>query len=202
MDERFAPILQVIAIMNDFPAPWFVAGGWAIDLFLEKVTRPHADVEIGIYRADQQLIWNHLPGWNLEKAITTPEGGKWVAWDRSEELQLPIHQIKANREDGPCREFEFFLNEQSGDSWMSRRHAGLTRPVETVTIKSFLGIPILSPEIQLLFKAKQTRDKDQADFDHTIDCLTADQINWLRDGLKRYHPEHQWIGQLEIISSC
>ncbi len=34
--------------MREFEPDWFVAGGWAIDLFLEKVTHPHEDIEIAM----------------------------------------------------------------------------------------------------------------------------------------------------------
>jgi len=32
----FATPLQVVDVMRDFKPSWFVAGGWAIDLFLGK----------------------------------------------------------------------------------------------------------------------------------------------------------------------
>ena len=37
------------------PAPWFIAGGWAIDLFLGRKTREHADVDFALSRLDQDL---------------------------------------------------------------------------------------------------------------------------------------------------
>lgn len=91
MVSPFAPILTVAEIMRDFPSAWFVSGGWAIDLFLGQPTRSHFDIEIGIYRRDQQTIKRLLPEWNLEKSISTPTGGKWVPWTDGEELHLPIH---------------------------------------------------------------------------------------------------------------
>jgi hypothetical protein len=196
MGSSFSPVLAVAHIMRDFHGPWFVSGGWAIDLFLGKVTREHSDIEIGIYRRDQHFLWHHLPEWTLEKAIQTPEGGKWVAWERAEELLLPVHQIRATRLHGECTEFEFFLNERDEMQWTSRRHAGLNRAAEEVAIPSFLDIPILSPEIQLLFKAKQTRHKDQADFERTLPAPSPTQVRWLTAALTQYHPEHPWIRML------
>jgi hypothetical protein len=61
---------------------------------------------------------------------------------------------------------------------------------------SRLGIPILAPEIQLLFKAKQTREKDQADFDRVMPRLRIDQRAWLMDALRRYHAGHPWLSAL------
>jgi hypothetical protein len=52
----FALPLQIAAIMRGFKQSWFVAGGWAIDLFLGKATRSHQDIEIAIFRKDQTCI--------------------------------------------------------------------------------------------------------------------------------------------------
>src|ERR1022692_1658302 len=113
MDSSFAAILDVADLMQGFVAPWFVSGGWAIDLFLGEVTRQHADIEIGIYRCDQRALWHQLPGWILDKAIQTTNGGKWVPWAQGEELRLPVHQIRATYAHAACKEFEFFLNERT-----------------------------------------------------------------------------------------
>jgi hypothetical protein len=34
--------------MRRFAQPWFVAGGWALDLFAERRSREHSDVDIAI----------------------------------------------------------------------------------------------------------------------------------------------------------
>ena len=95
-----------------------------------------------------------------------------------------------------CTEFEFFLNDRSGEDWASRRHPGLRRSPDDVALISFLNIPILTPEIQLLFKAKQTRAKDQSDFDLVIPELSRARVCWLRTALEMYHPGHPWLAAL------
>jgi hypothetical protein len=197
MDEPFKPILDACSLMRGFPAPWFVSGGWAIDLFLDRVTRRHSDIEIGIFRRDQSSLWQHLPDWSFEKCIDSSAGGTWAAWDRSEELRLPVHQIRVTRPRASPPEFEFFLNECAGAHWLSRRHHGLTRPLSQVTMICPPGIPVLVPEIQLLFKAKQTRRKDRADFDAALPRLSRTQREWLATSLCEYHPEHEWITAIE-----
>ena len=72
----FAIPLQVAALMRNFQPDYFIAGGWAIDLFLEKETRPHRDIEIAVFRKDQIILHNFLVGWVLKK-IT---GGKQSVW--------------------------------------------------------------------------------------------------------------------------
>jgi hypothetical protein len=197
MQSSFSPIVAAARHMDGFAGRWFVSGGWAIDMFLGQVTRKHADIEIGIDRADQHLLHSHLIGWSLDKAIQTSSGTQWIAWGRGEQLQLPIHQIRASRANAAPAEIEFFLNERSNDQWRSRRHPELARPVgESVTISSSLGIPFLVPEIQLLFKAKHTREKDQADFARALPRLNPHQRRWLADALRVYYPGHPWLADI------
>src|SRR5213080_2679525 len=113
-------IEDVAQEMERFPRPWFVSGGWAIDLFVGRVTRKHADREIGIFRQDQRALQALLSDRALFKAVSGPDGGEYVPWEPGEWLALPIHQIlvrPAGSEPprGPWKnrldEFEFFLNE-------------------------------------------------------------------------------------------
>lgn len=36
---------QVLSLLDGFGKPWWVAGGWAVDLFIGRPTRPHKDIE-------------------------------------------------------------------------------------------------------------------------------------------------------------
>jgi hypothetical protein len=197
MNETFKPILAAAGLMRGFAGTWFVAGGWAIDLFLNRVTRKHSDIEIGIYRDEQQLLWDQLEGWSFKKAMPGDQGSQWVAWEKGEELRLPVHQIRAGRSEGEPREVEFLLHEREAANWCTRRHPGLTRAVSEVAIECALGIPILAPEIQLLFKAKKTRKKDHDDFQATLPRLNGRQRTWLAMALRQYHADHEWIAAID-----
>jgi hypothetical protein len=63
--------LRVAQIMAGFRYPWVVCGGWAIDLFIKRISRQHQDVDIGIWRPDQLALRTYLVarGWTPEKAI-------------------------------------------------------------------------------------------------------------------------------------
>ena len=53
------------------------------------------------------------------------------------------------------------------------------------------------PDIrQLLYKAKDPRPRDQADFDHIAPRLDPSARAWLRDALARMNPSHAWIREL------
>jgi len=194
--HSFEPIEAVARIMKAFPQPWFVSGGWAIDLFVGRVTREHEDREVGIFRRDQGVLRTHLAGWSLSKAVSTPDGGAYVPWEEGEWLELPIHQVLARRPDGDPPEFEFFLNDASGERWQCRRDPAITRPVGEISLRTDTGIPFLAPEIQLLFKAKGHRPKDEHDFHTARDLLSAGQREWLKRALQIVHPGDPWLLQL------
>src|SRR5690242_2363616 len=70
----FSPIMSVAQEMRGFDRPWFVCGGWAIDLFLGWVTREHGDREVGIYRADQMMASERFG----ERALFKAVDGEWL----------------------------------------------------------------------------------------------------------------------------
>jgi hypothetical protein len=178
-----------------------VCGGWAIDLFVGEVTREHEDVEIGVVRDDQEAVRSLFAGWGLYKAVS----GHWVPWEEGERLELPIHQVLARPpgSDPPGEqweprswELEFFLNEVHDGVWRSRRDPRVMRPLEDVFLRSASGIPIVAPEVQLLYKAKHRRDKDEHDFRTARPLLSARQRAWLKEALEIAHPEDPWLAEL------
>jgi hypothetical protein len=48
----------------------------------------------------------------------------------------------------------------------------------------------------LLYKAKATRPKDEADLAAAAPLLTREQRDWLIEALREIHPGHAWIGAL------
>jgi hypothetical protein len=61
-------LVQTAALLVGFDGRWWIAGGWATDLFLGRQTREHADVEISVLRADQSRLREHLVGWDIHIA--------------------------------------------------------------------------------------------------------------------------------------
>ena len=88
---------------------------------------------------------------------------------------------------------DFIREPWDGDTWLCRRDPSIRRPGSEVIAHTADGIPYQQPEISLLFKAKHTRDKDQADFDGVLPLLTPDARVWLVEALELVHPGHQWI---------
>jgi len=77
------------------------------------------------------------------------------------------------------------LDEADGDTWVFRRQPTVRRPLTEVIRRTPDGIPYLSPEIQLLYKAKLPREKDQEDFARVVPQLSPEERIWLRDALTK-----------------
>jgi uncharacterized protein (DUF952 family) len=164
--------LRSRSIMGDFNGPWWVAGGWAIDLLLGRTRRKHSDLDIAIRRTDQAALYDCLRWWDLRIA----HEGKLQVW-RRESLELPFHVLwgrlaeaeEAETFDVPAFSAdptfaEFVLLETSGDQWVFRRDPRVQRPFAEIAHETSDGVPFLRPEVILLFKAKAKRESDEADF--------------------------------------
>src|SRR5271169_2186940 len=57
-----------VALMTALHSPWWIAGGWALDLFLGRVTRAHKDLDIGIFRKHAASVTAGLADWAFFEA--------------------------------------------------------------------------------------------------------------------------------------
>jgi hypothetical protein len=184
--------LQISAIMRDFKPSWFVAGGWAIDLFLGKETRSHQDIEVAIFRKDQIALQNYLDGWLLQKIVN----GEPIVWDQGEVLTLPTHEIHCFNETAQPPQIEILLNESNETEWLYRRNQIMRRSLFKVQLKTSAGIRFLCPEVVLLYKSKNPRPKDEQDFQAVVKYLDAEQKEWLKGAIKVCDSKHLWLRSL------
>lgn len=194
MFEALALALQPV---RGFDVPWYVAGGWAIDLFAQRLTRDHHDVDLMVARSDQGAIFMHFAERSLSYVVPHPEGlvgrGDLVRWS-GERLDLPVHQVFAD--DAAGDRLEFLFGEIESGLWRYRRNPAVTRSTDEMALMSDDGVPFLAPEIVLLFKAKLMRAWDHVDFDTVAPSMGRDRRSWLRDALESSHPGHRWITEL------
>jgi len=153
----FDPALESIAaLLVPLPIMWGFCGGWAIDLFLNRITRSHKDVDVAMLRADQRLVFDTLRqrDWTLEKEVD----GKLFPFREDEFLTLPIHTIWC-RKTGCYPDFlEILLNESEGDQFLFRRDRSIRSLLRETFLSSASGFPVLAPEIVLLYKSGQPLD--------------------------------------------
>jgi hypothetical protein len=81
------------------------------------------------------------------------------------------------------------------------RDPGIRRPVTGIGRTSSDGIPYLAPEIQLFYKAKNLRPKDETDFTAVLPFLNQQQRQWLGDAIARTLGDHPWRDRLQAAGS-
>ena len=124
---------------------------------------------------------------------------------RTERLEFPIHQILFRRPESGFPEpwepnydeRQFFLNEAEGGIWISRRDPRIRLHVREFAQRNADGVPIVAPEVQLLYKARHAPKKDDHDFRaRRAPPSRRRAAAWLRDALELVHPGHRWIQAL------
>jgi len=177
--------------MQGFPKPWFVCGGWALDLFLGKQTRAHHDIDLGLFRSDQLHLQTHFDTSHLFWI----DNGEKRPWETGHYLQLPIHELRLEVNNG---EMELVLNEGTTTHWVYRRNTAITLPLVKAILSTSHGIPYLAPEVVLLFKSTHLSAKNQQDFDSVISHLTPGQKKWLQQSVAVSDAGHVWLGRLGV----
>ena len=166
-------------------AHWYVAGGWAIELFVGRPTRPHDDLEIGVAAGDFAAVRTALADHEFD---VIGSGHRWPLDNPAFDL---LHQTWA-RKNGVYR-LDVFREPHDGDTWICRRDAALRLPYTQIIRYTPQAVPYLTPEITLLFKSKAARPKDRADLDVALPLLDPARRLWLRRQIGRLHPGHDWL---------
>ncbi|MGW7459040.1 nucleotidyltransferase domain-containing protein [Streptomyces sp. NPDC054797] len=194
---QWAPLspVEVSELFEGAKFPWWIAGGYAIELAVGRPLRPHDDVDILVLRRDQAAIQAHLTGWDLHVA-DPPGAGQLRPWLPEESLELPLNGVWSRPGPEEPWAFELMLDEADGDDWVSRRNPRVRLPITRLGRVTPGGIPYLSPEIQLYYKAKAVRAKDELDFEAALPLLGNEQRFWLRDAFETTAPSHPWIERL------
>jgi len=185
---------DVAAFLSSLSVPWWISGGWALDLFLGRQTRDHADLDVQVLRHDQQVVRAAFAGWDVQAALPQPRSEDWPfrTWDQGDELDPRIHDIWCRPEAGEPWRVQLMLADSEGEDWLFRRDSRIRRPLATIGCWSDDGLPYLAPEIQLLYKAKAPRDKDEMDFVRVAPHLAPERRQWLRASLAAVQPGHPW----------
>jgi hypothetical protein len=184
---------RLLEVMGNFDAPWWVAGGWALDLWMECETRSHQDVDVAILRGDQRKLYRSLSRWELYYAA--PDH-RLLPLRPDQRLQPPIHGVWARRAHDAPWLCEFLLNEHDGVDWMYREDPAVRMPLGDIGIAASNNISILVPEIVLLYKAHERTEKDEADFRAALPRLSLPSKTWLLHALNESAPNHPWITRL------
>jgi Aminoglycoside-2''-adenylyltransferase len=175
---------------------WYVAAGWAIDLFLGGAHREHEDLEIAVPNDRLDEIVSAFP--ELEFCVITGPQEATPLADARDRLS-DTHQTWVREPETELWRFDLFREPSDGDTWLCRRDETIRLPYDQVIVQTGDRIPYCRPEIALLFKAKHAhRDRDQADFEAAVPLLEPERRQWLAEALARIHPGHPWLESIEI----
>jgi hypothetical protein len=177
-------------------APWAVAGGWALDLWLGSQTREHEDLEIAVPTAFFGEIRDRLEGLGLK--FFDIVDGEVLALAAGATLHPRMHQTWVMDPEAHGWRMDIFREPGDAQTWIYRRTGELSAPRAWASGRTPGGIPFVAPQVVLLFKAKAQREKDEADFAKVAPRLSADARAWLADALQVIHPGHAWIDRLSV----
>lgn len=191
-NSDFGEVIQATKLLADYDRPWAVCGGWAIDLFLNRITRTHKDVDFAVLRKDQFIVQEYLlaRGWTLEKAVS----GELIPWQKGEWIDLPVHTIWCKHPKASPDFIELLFNEVDEVNFRFRRDTSIRRSLEKMIISSASGIPILAPEIVLLYKSKKVESSPYVvDFKNVLPNLSNEARDWFATALKALYTDHVWL---------
>jgi hypothetical protein len=176
---------EVARLFEEWPARWWISGGVALELHLGRSWRSHGDSDVSILRDDAPALRWLLEDWSIQVAAS----GILTQWDGS----VPVVEDEQNNmwcrkaQDHPwC--LDVTISDGDRECWIYRRNPTIRVPWAGAVLLSEQGIPYLSPELQLLFKSKNNRTKDDKDAAEVIPALNGEQQHWLRALLPRDHP--------------
>lgn len=171
-------------------AAWYVTAGWALDLFQDRKTRDHEDLEIAVPEHGFPAVHGALSELELFAIV---DG---LACPPTPEALASSHQTWARDPATGLWRVDVMRESWDGDTWVFRRDRRVRLPRARAIARTQAGIPYALPEIVLLYKAKAVREKDEADFAAVLPLLELPQREWLSDALTLVHPGHRWLPAL------
>ncbi|MEM9608591.1 MAG: hypothetical protein AAGA99_14300 [Actinomycetota bacterium] len=179
-----------VGIFRSASFRWWLSGGRALAMHLERTWRDHEDLDIGVVRTDLPAVAELLGGWDLHVAaagVLTPWDGRLLVAGRSE------NNLWCRPTPSSSWALDVTVGDGTEEEWVFRRDPAIRRSWADAVLVTSAGIPYLAPELQLLFKSKQPRPKDEGDARVVIPALASDRRRWLAERLPRDHHWHRLI---------
>ncbi|MDQ8729520.1 nucleotidyltransferase domain-containing protein [Bradyrhizobium sp. LHD-71] len=189
--------VEVATVFRGATFPWWIAGGQAIDHFVGRQVRSHADTDILALRSDSTTLRRYLSGWDCW--VADPPG-QLRFWRIEEVLGGNVHDVWCRQDRSSAWAFQIMLDEGDGLEWRSRRCSQVRKPLLQLAAANDQGVRFLAPEVQLFYKAKSPRAKDELDFEAAFPLLTPEQRAWLTRSIETaYGPANVWAQRLRAL---
>jgi hypothetical protein len=179
--------------LRDCAVPWWIAGGWALDLVPNAASRAHSDIDISCFRDDCAGLRTSLPGWEFYGA----HRGELIHLDKQTPVPTYVHGLWCRPQRATIWHFEVLIEEREAGEWVYRRNRDVRRAVPELCWREASGLSVVRPEVQLLYKSKNARPNDVIDFRRTLPLLDRPGLVWLREALNRTEPSHAWLAEIE-----
>ncbi len=187
-------LAELVELMRGVKFFWCLAGGHAIAHVLGRSYRPHGDIDIVVLRPDQVEVQNWFRNWRLYAAAPPP--GMLRPWEPNEMLPIGIHDVWGHRDSSRAWELQIMIQETDGNSWYFRRDHRVRGSVDDLAM-DVRGVPCLRMDLQLLFKSREPRAKDESDFRELLPVLPNAQRELLAYWLALMNPDgHPWLTAL------
>lgn len=183
---------EVIKVLDNAPFRWLVAGGHGLDLFIGHKTREHSDVDIVVFRKDAVAVFDFLGSYELQ-IVTNP--GQLLPHSKASDLIENRHTVWVKDRKTNDDLLELLFNDSDENNWLYRRNKNITLPLSRVGID--IGkLQVLAPEIVLLYKSKEPRNRDEQDFKNALPSIRSEAKAWLREAIQTDYPKHPWSRKL------
>jgi hypothetical protein len=188
--EEFDPVLAVSSILSALSVPWWITGGWAVDLAVGRRTRRHEDIDVMLLERDERALRTDLNDVELQ-LLTGPQNEQepWPADRRPMAGPDRVH-IRSPKLSVPI---EVQFGAAVGRTWVYHRGrpGGLTRSLADLTKERF-GIPFTAPEVVLMLKCMDDRKRDEQDLNAVLPVLNEEQRRWLADAANGRSRAARW----------
>jgi hypothetical protein len=169
---------EVAEMLRDCGADWHIAGGRAARAGA-SAERHHDDTDVTVLARDLDAVRAAMRGWHL-----------WENYNGALRPLLPgvparteCHQVWVRRDARSPWRMEFLVDRVSTEEeWVFKRDQSIRVPWEQA-LRRIDGIRYLKPELALLFKAEQDREKDREDL--AVAQLEPGRREWLSATLEK-----------------
>jgi hypothetical protein len=183
-------VKELAAVLHPASFQWWVAGGYAVEHFVGRPIRSHADIDVLLLRRDAKDLHRLLQGWE----IWASSSGRLHPWQTNAGLAPDVNDIWCRRSGEQVWRFQLMLDGSDGDIWRSRRCPGVNMPIRDLGVISQDNLPFLRIEVQLFYKAKTPRPKDEQDLEACLPLLNVDQKMWLHQAIQlAYGEKSPWL---------
>ncbi|MCA9689356.1 MAG: hypothetical protein KC636_07075 [Myxococcales bacterium] len=184
---------ELVSRLAGAPFRSWVCGGHALELHARRSWRAHDDLDLGVLRRDVAAVIAWLAP--LEPMVAA--AGELRPW-RGQPLAASRHENNVWLRRGADAPWVLDLTLGDGDDerWIYRRDRSITRPWSEAVRIDERGVPYLAPALQLLFKSRAPRPKDDQDAAEVIPALDAGDAAALAELLPQGHPWRRHLNTL------